>query len=195
MSLDILMSHFKKHLDLPQTDLEKLVAFYHPRQVAKGDFLLRRGEICRFEGFVTSGCFQVSTTDGQGNEKIVYFAGIDWWVMELESFTYQSGANLDIQAIADSTVLLISHADKEELYEEVPKAERLFRLMSQKAVAAWQRRVVQYHTLTAEERYLRFLTTYPDIARQVTNKQLASYLGITKEFVSVIRRRITTAGH
>ncbi|RED95950.1 Crp/Fnr family transcriptional regulator [Marinoscillum furvescens] len=194
MSHALLKNHFSKHLDLTQDELEQLVAPYQIRSIAKGEYLLRRGDICRFEGFVTSGCLKISTTASNGEEKVVYFAGTDWWVMELDSFTNQKASTLDIRAIADSTLLLISHAQKEQLYKDVPVAERLFRLMTQKAVAAWQRRVVHYHTLTAEERYLQFLATYPDLAKHITNKQLASYLGITKEFLSVIRRRISRSG-
>ena len=128
-------------------------------------------------------------TDKEGLEKVLYFAAQDWWVMEIDSFANQMASDLDIRAIADSTVLLISKNAKERLYQELPKVERLFRIMSQKAVAAWQRRLVRNHTMTAEERYHHFVTTYPEITELVTNKLIASYLGITQEFVSVIRKR------
>ncbi|MEL6652412.1 MAG: Crp/Fnr family transcriptional regulator [Bacteroidota bacterium] len=150
---------------------------------------MRKGEICRFEGFVAKGCFKICVSNDEGDEKVLYFAGPDWWVMELDSFANQIPSALDIQAIEDSVLLLITREDKERLYQALPKVERLFRIMSQKAVAAWQRRLVRNHTLNAEDRYLHFIQTYPGISEKLTNKLIASYLGITQEFVSVIRKR------
>ncbi|MEM6344555.1 MAG: Crp/Fnr family transcriptional regulator [Bacteroidota bacterium] len=165
------------------------MSHYHERKVPKGEFVLRQGEICGFEGYVLEGCFKISASDAAGMEKVLYFAAQDWWVMELDSFTNQIPSKLDIQALADSVLLEISKADKEKLYKEIPKTERLFRIMSHKAVAAWQQRLIRNHTMTAEQRYDHFITTYPDIAAMLTNKLIASYLGITQEFVSVIRKR------
>ena len=158
------------------------------KKVAKGAYILKRGEICRFEGYVVEGCFKICVTDEKGVEKVLYFAARDWWVMEIDSFANQTASDLDIQAIEDSILLVISKSDKEQLYHKVPKVERLFRLMYQKAVAAWQRRLVRNHTMNAEERYLHFVTNYPEITALVTNKLIAGYLGITQEFVSVIRK-------
>ncbi|MEM6772965.1 MAG: Crp/Fnr family transcriptional regulator, partial [Bacteroidota bacterium] len=156
------------------------------------DYLLRSGSVCRFEGYVVDGCFQVSVIDAKGVEKVLYFAAPDWWVMEIDSFASQSPSSLNIQALQESTVLLISKEDKEKLYQEVPKVERFFRIMYQKSVTAWQRRLVRNHTMSAEERYEHFVGTYPEIDQLVTNKLIASYLGITQEFLSMIRKRRAT---
>ena len=189
MPLELLKSHFLKILALSPDELNAIASMYKEKKVSKGKYLLRGGEVCRFEGYVVEGCFKISVDDLEGNEKVLYFAAQDWWVMELDSFANQNPSKLDIQALSDSTLLVISKSDKERLYEKVPKADRLFRIMSQKAVAAWQRRLVRNHIMTAEERYHHFVTTYPDIAAMLTNKLIASYLGITQEFVSVIRKR------
>ncbi|PHN02748.1 Crp/Fnr family transcriptional regulator [Flavilitoribacter nigricans] len=191
MNYELLKAYFRQHLDLSSKELEVITSYYHEKKVDKGNFVLRQGEICRFEGFVVEGCFKVCVTDADGNEKVLYFAARDWWVMDIDSFSRQTPSDLDIQALTDSTLLMISRYDKERLYEQVPKLERLFRLMSQKAVAAWQRRLVRNHTMKAEERYHHFVSTYPEIAQLVTNKLVASYLGITQEFVSVIRKRLS----
>ena len=189
MHQELLKSHFRKIAVLTPRDLDSIVHQYREKKVGKGAFVLRKGEICRFEGYVVDGCFKISTTNTAGNEKVLYFAAPDWWVMEIDSFANQTASQFDIQAIEDSTLLVISKNDKEQLYREIPKAERLFRIMAQKAVAAWQRRLVRNHTMNAEERYHHFVTTYPGIRELVTNKLVASYLGITQEFVSVIRKR------
>ena len=191
MQAELLRAYFLNIIALSPAELDHIMSRYHERKVSKGEYVLRQGEICSFEGYVLEGCFKISTSDAKGIEKVLYFAAPDWWVMEIDSFTYQIPSKLDIQALSNSTILEISKFDKEKLYEEVPKTERLFRIMSQKAVAAWQRRLIRNHTMTAEKRYDHFITTYPDIAAMLTNKLIASYLGITQEFVSVIRKRRT----
>ena len=186
---ELLRAYFLKIVKLTAEELDRITSYYKEKRVAKGEFLLRKGQICRFEGYVVEGCFNISAIDAEGVEKVLYFAARDWWVMEIDSFANQTASDLNIRALEDSTLLVISKADKERLYHEVPKMERLFRIMSQKAVAAWQRRLVRNHTMNAEERYHHFVTTYPEITELVTNKLIASYLGITQEFVSVIRKR------
>lgn len=170
--------------------MDAFCASFKPRQVKKKEYLLREGEVCRFEGFVTQGCFRIFTTDREGLESTLYFAVEDWWVTDIDSFTNHAPAHLSIQALEDGEVLLIEKADKESIYASMPKVEKLFRIMTQKSLVALQRRVIRNHTLTAEERYLHFLGAYPDIARRLTNLHVASYLGITHEFVSKIRRKL-----
>ena len=189
MDYELLKAYFSRHVDLTSSELTFICENYQKKNVAKGEYILRKGEICRFEGFVVSGCFKIYMIDMQGNEKILYFAAEDWWIMEIDSFTNQIGSRLNVQAIEDSIILFITKTAKERLYEEIPKVERLFRIMSQKAVVAWQRRLVRNHTMNAEQRYHHFITSYPEIALRVTNKQIASYLGITQEFVSKIRKK------
>lgn len=189
MNYDPLKAYFQKMIALTPNELDRITSRYKTKKVRKGEYVLRKGEICRFEGYVVEGCFKISATDRQGVEKVLYFAVRDWWVMEIDSFANQTASELDIQALEDSTLLIISKQDKEELYQEVSKVERLFRIMYQKAVSAWQRRLIRNHSMNAEERYHHFITTYPEISELVTNKLIASYLGITQEFVSVIRKR------
>ncbi|MEL6191383.1 MAG: Crp/Fnr family transcriptional regulator [Bacteroidota bacterium] len=191
MHHELLKNHFLRNVDLTPGELETITQSFRVEKVARGEYLLRKGEICSMEGYVVEGCFKVYVIDEKGDEKILYFAASDWWVMEIDSFANQTPSDLYIQAITDSTLLLISRNDKEQLYQKNPKVERLFRIMSQKAVAAWQRRLVHNHTMSAEARYHHFVSTYPEIAGMVTNKLIASYLGITQEFLSVIRKRRT----
>jgi CRP-like cAMP-binding protein len=122
----------------------------------------------------------------------LYFAGPDWWVTDIDSFTNQAPAQLSIQALEDSELLVIGKTDKERLYAMLPKVEKLFRIMTQKTLVALQRRLIGTHSLSAEERYLRFFSAYPEIARRLTNVHVASYLGVTPEFVSKIRRVLAT---
>ncbi|WP_435315636.1 Crp/Fnr family transcriptional regulator, partial [Cellulophaga fucicola] len=151
---------------------------------------LQQGEICKFEGYVTKGCFRVFTIDQQGKEHVLYFAVKDWWITDIDSFTNQNTSFLSIQALEDSKVLLINHTDKERVYKEIPAVEKLFRIMTQKTLVSLQRRMIRNLSETADERYLNFINTYPEIAQKLTNLQLASYLGISHEFLSKIRNKI-----
>jgi len=184
---NLLKTNIDGHVQISQTELEALSRYFHPKSIKKKDFLLRQGSLCKFEGFVTSGCFRIFTIDEKGNENTLYFAGQDWWLMDIDSFMNQTPSDLNIQALEDSTVLLINRKDKMELYSSYPIIEKLFRIMSQKALVSWQRRLIRNHCSTAKERYHHFIQSYPAIASKVTDKQIAGYLGISHEFLSKIK--------
>lgn len=191
MSYELLEQHVKKLVSFSAEELKSFSRSFYSRKVVKKDFLLRQGDICRFEGFVARGCFRLFAIDHEGNENVLYFAIRDWWVTDVDSFVSQTPAHLSIQALEDSEVLLINKIDKEHLYDEIPKVEKLFRIMTQKTLVSLQRRLIRNHSFTAEYRYRHFVSTYPEIAQKLTNLQIAAYLGITHEFVSKIRKKIS----
>lgn len=186
-----LQKHIKKHTQISDENLEKFSNAFTLQKVAKKEFLLKEGEICQFEGFVTGGCFKVFHSDQDGTEHTLYFAIEDWWVADVDSFTNSKPSQLNIQALENSEVLLISKQNKEKLYQEIPEIEKLFRIMSQKNLVALQRRMIDNLSKTAEQRYLDFLAKYPKITQRLSNIQIAAYLGVSPEFVSKIRRKIT----
>ena len=189
MSYDLLKENIRKNIQISSEDLDEVCSYFKPSIINKKDFLLTQGSIYKFEGFVLEGCFRIFTIDKKGNENTLYFAAKDWWLMDIDSFMNQTPSNLNIQALEDSKVLLINRSDKLKLYESLPILEKLFRVMSQKALVAWQRRLISNHCETAKERYYNFISTYPDIVSKVTDKQIASYLGITHEFLSKLKKR------
>lgn len=169
-------------------ELESVCSYFKPKEIKKKDFLLTQGRICRFEGFVLEGCFRIFTLDKKGNENTLYFAAKDWWLMDNDSFMNQIPSDLNMQALEDSKVLLISRQDKLALYNSFPVVEKLFRIMFQKALVSWQRRLIRNHSFTAKERYFHFIETYPNISSKLTDKQIAGYLGIRHEFLSKIKK-------
>lgn len=189
MSYDLFKENLKKNVQISESELAAVCNQFIPKKVNKADFLLRQGRICTFEGFVQNGCFRVFTLDKKGNENTLYFAAKGWWLMDIDSFMNQTPSELNIQALEDSEVLLINKSDKEALYSQLPIVEKLFRIMSQKAIIAWQRRLIRNHCLTAKERYVHFTETYPTIVSKLTDRQISSYLGITHEFLSKIKRK------
>jgi CRP-like cAMP-binding protein len=116
------------------------------------------------------------------------FAVSDWWVTDMPCFISGAPAMVSIQAIENSDLLELSKANFDKLFSDIPKFEKFFRIMMQNAYIREQTRVIQNLSLSAEERYDLFLQKYPHISQQVTQKQIASYLGITPEFLSAIRK-------
>ena len=190
MSYNLLKQNLQKNITISDQELEEFCSFFYSKTIEKKAYVLTQGEICKFEGFVLEGCFRIFTIDKNGNENTLYFAAKDWWLMDIDSFMNQKASSLNIQALEDSTILVIDRKDKLVLYESMPSVEKLFRIMSQKALVAWQRRLIRNQCQTAKERYQYFISTYSDIASKITDKQIASYLGISHEFLSKIKKQL-----
>lgn len=191
MEYEALKAAVRKHISL--TDQEML-AFCHPfkpHTYHKKDFLLREGEVCRFEGLVTRGCLRIYAIDANGYEYVLYFATEGWWVTDIDSFTTQTPSQLFIEVLEDSEVLQIGKPEKERLYEDLPVTEKLFRIMTQKTHVALQRRMLGALSQNADERYLGFIQKYPSLEQRLTQQQVAAYLGISHEFLSKIRKRLS----
>jgi CRP-like cAMP-binding protein len=119
------------------------------------------------------------------------FAIADWWITDMPCFISRQTAMTSIEAINDSVIIQLSKTDLDALYIRVPKFERFFRILMQNSYVREQLRTLQNLSLPAEERYNRFLEKYSEMARQLTQKQIASYLGITPEFLSAIRKKLS----
>jgi CRP-like cAMP-binding protein len=189
----LLQQNIAKHITLSDSEMDSFVNLFEARKVTKKSFLLRENDICRFEGFVTKGLFRVFHIDEKGFEQVLYFAIEDWWVTDIDSFINEGPSLLYIEALEDSEVLLISKTNKELAYANIPQIEKLFRIMTQKTHVVLQRRMIEYLAKTADQRYLDFIEKYPKIYPRLTNLQIAAYLGISHEFLSKIRKKLS--GH
>jgi CRP-like cAMP-binding protein len=125
----------------------------------------------------------------EGKESTIMFAVADWWVTDMYCFLNNQPAMMHIEAIEDSCIFQLSKENFDKLFTQVPKFERFFRILMQNAYTREQLRIIENLTLSAEARYDRFLNKYPQVVQQVTQKQIASYLGITPEFLSAIRKK------
>jgi len=186
----LLQQNIAKHISLSEKDTEQFCNLFTPHCIKKKDFMLREGDTCRFEAFVTKGLFRIYHIDQNGCEQVLYFAMEDWWITDIDSFTNQRPSQLFIEALEDSEVLLISKKDKEFAYKNIPAVEKLFRIMTQKTHIALQRRMIDNLSKTADQRYIDFIEKYPHIAQRLSNIQVAAYLGISHEFLSKIRKKI-----
>ncbi|WP_299110919.1 Crp/Fnr family transcriptional regulator [uncultured Winogradskyella sp.] len=189
---ELLTKNILNHITLSKKELESFCSLFNQKEVRKKHFLMQEGEICKFEGFVTKGLFRVYHIDSNGFEQVLYFAKENWWITDIDSFTNEKPSQLYIQALEDSEVLLISKKDKEFAYNNIPKIEKLFRVMTQKTHIALQRRIIDNLSKTADRRYIDFIEKYPNLFQRLTNLQIAAYLGISHEFLSKIRRKIAS---
>lgn len=188
---DLLLKNISQYVNLSEQDFKQFVKPFELKTFKRKEVVLKEGDYCLFEGFVLSGCFKVYYLNENGFEQTLYFAVEGWWITDIDSLINNVPSILNIEALEDSEVLMISKKDKEDLYETMPQIEKLFRIMNQKSSVALQRRILSLTGKTADKRYLEFLEKYPGLEQKITQQQVASYLGITHEFLSKIRRKIS----
>jgi len=184
-----LLAYFESKFDLKEQDVVLIKQLFLPRQLKKAEFLLREGEIPRHAAFVGKGFLRSYVIDTKGKEHVIQFAPENWWISAKPAAAADGPSTVFIDAIEDSRILLIDRAGHLTMMEKVPGYAKSFAEGIQKRVEAKEKRIVHSLSSTAEERYIDFLETYPTIAQRIPQHMLASYLGITPETLSRIRRR------
>jgi len=188
---NLLRTHIEKRVHLTDDDFDIITKFFLHKKLRKKQFLLNEGEVCRHIGFVNSGCLREYTIDNKGAEHIIQFAIEDWWVSDLNSFLSGLPAEHNIDALDDSELLLLEKSATDKMLNACPKMERFFRLLMEANYVATHQRIADSLSTAAEERYLKFIKTYPKLIEQVSQNQIASYLGITPQSLSRIRKELT----
>lgn len=188
---ELLYKNISRYIDLSEEEFRKFTVPFQLKSFGKKETVLKEGDYCLFEGFVLSGCFKVYYLNENGFEQTLYFAVEGWWITDIDSLINHVPSILNIEALYDSEVLMISKKDKENLYETMPQIEKLFRIMNQQSSVALQRRILSLTGKTADKRYVEFLQKYPGLEQKLTQQQVASYLGITHEFLSKIRKKMS----
>jgi CRP-like cAMP-binding protein len=166
------------------------MSFLERKTVRKRDILLNAGEICRHSIFVVDGALKSFTRSKDRSEHVISFALSNWWIADMYSLISQRPGTLTIEAISDAELLLLSKQKQDTLYEKAPKFERFFRILAENSLVANQQRIINNLTLTAEERYQHFTQNYPFVLGCAPLHNIASYLGMTPEFLSKIRRKL-----
>jgi len=183
-----LITYLEKGSSLSEKDIALLHAVFLPKTVKKGEFILREGEIARYGTFVAKGFLRSYVIDQKGREHIIQFAPENWWISDKQGMGKEAPASFFIDALEDSELLMIDLEGHFTLMKEVAAYAAVFQSGMQKRGAAKDQRIVDTLTATAEERYNEFLDKYPSIAQRVPQHMLASYLGITPETLSRIRK-------
>ena len=190
MAFNTFLAHINQKVTLTEDEKTLLVSKLKLRTYLKNQYIVQEGDVCRYQTHILSGKVRTFYLDDDGNEHIIAFGIENWWVGDICSFTTQTPAEFNSQCLEKTTVVQISYTDMEQLYLDIPKLDRYFRLIIQTAYGNMSKRIIRNHAMTAKERYLQFLDAYPDIAQRVPQYMIASYLGITKEFLSTIRKQI-----
>lgn len=190
-----LITHINKFVRLTEAESEEIIAAVKTVSVKKKGFLLQPGEICRANYFVGQGCMRLYFINRNGQEQITMFGIENWWITDYSSLETGKPSSYYLQAIEDSEVISLDKKALDELLVKVPKMERYFRLILQKAFTATMRRLEYFRDQTDEERYRHFVSLFPGFVQRIPQYMLASYLGFTPQFLSKIRRKKSGSPH
>jgi CRP-like cAMP-binding protein len=187
-----LIVYFDKMMPLDEAEKELVDSKFQSRLYRKRQFLLQEGDVCKTFNFVVSGCARMYNVDDAGTIHTLQFATENWWISDLGSFYSMKPSSLNIEAVEDTTVLQIKHDDLLDLYLKAPKFDRIFRVLVENSLVKMQERLLQNLSSDARVRYEVFLKQYPTLANRIPNTYIASFLGITPEFLSKIRNERAT---
>jgi len=187
-SFEPLRAYLKSRGAYTEEELAFMETLFVARALPAGEFLQRAGEVATHAAFVVSGCLRSYVIDGKGKEHIVQFAPENWWLGDAASAMTQTPSQYFIDAVEDSNLLLIDAPSHQRVLERVPAYGASMRVGLQRAAEAKDQRIVTSLSTSAEERYEEFLKKYPSIALRVPQWMLASYLGISPETLSRVRK-------
>lgn len=185
-----LITSISKYIKLTSEEENIIKSFWTEKTLKKGESLLRNGDVCRTDNFVINGTLKAFYINSEtGAEEVLYFAIENWWATDIDSFQKQQPSIYNIQAIEETELLQIRYDSFQEMLKQIPKLERFFRIILENYLGSLQRRIIYNNVYDAEQRYLDFIKDYPKISDKVPQYLIASYLGVTAEFLSRIRKK------
>jgi CRP-like cAMP-binding protein len=185
-----LRQHLSKRIELTDEEFQTVCSFAECLTVKKKSRFLTAGEVCHYEAYIVKGCMREFVTDDDGHENVVHIATEDWWVGDMKSFLTGQPASFFIEALEDCELIVFERHQERALLEQLPKMERFFKLLIQNAYIALQTRMVSAMSHSAEKRYLNLVKKNPHLELRVAQHHIASYLGITPEALSRVKRKI-----
>jgi CRP-like cAMP-binding protein len=185
-----LIDYINRIVQLSDEEIDILLGHISYRKMLKGQYFLQQGDICKYSGFLTSGCTKTFYVDDEGQEHIVMFSVEDWWTSDMGSFIEQKPADYNVQCLENTSLIQFTYDQQQKLLQHIPKLERFFRIIIERAFVASQKRIIRNLSMSAKDRYIFFRNEYPHIEQRIPQYLIASYLGITKEFLSKIKSQL-----
>ncbi|PTQ99975.1 CRP-like cAMP-binding protein [Mucilaginibacter yixingensis] len=189
MSFQLILDNVSKHIQLTDEEKEHFTSLLKPFKLKRKQFLMHDGDVCKQSAFVTSGCLRSYNVDKNGLEHVIAFAPADWWMADMYSLISGRPGTLNIEAMEETEMLMLSKADQLQLYQDLPKFERFFRILAENSLVAHQQRLIDRLSLTGQERYDKFCQRYPTLIHHIPQKQVAAYIGVSPEFLSRMRAK------
>lgn len=188
--MNLLLENIAKHVSLTTEEQTLFLSLTETKNYKAKTILLKAGDVCTHSFFVTKGILRSYTIDENGTEHVVSFACPGWWIADMYSYLSQRPGQLYIEVNEDAEVIVLSKENQEQLYNHIPKTERFFRILIENSLVANQQRLIDNLSFTAEARYDKFIKKYPNLIHSLSQKQIASYIGVTPEFFSKMKARI-----
>ena len=186
---DKIISYIEQFVALSEEEKEIFSACFKEVKIKKRQFIVQPNFIAKHRHFVLKGAFRAYVVAEKGQDHTISFAIDDWWITDYNSYIFQQPATMFVVALEDSIILQIDYAKEQELKLRNHKFETFFRIVAERGLAFQQRRIISNLIHTAEERYENFVSKYPQIVQRVPQYAIASYLGMTTEFLSRIRNK------
>jgi len=184
-----LIAHIEKRVSLSTDDKTIIEQVLFTEPLKKKQFLFKAGEPCRAKYFVVQGCLRLYIINTKGVDQMIQFGIDNWWITDYMGFKNKKPSVFNLQAVTDAVVIAVDEQRMEELSEKIPKLERYFRLVLETAYGASLMRFNFLFNMSGEERYRFFSTMNPEFVQKVPQYLIASYLGVTPEFLSKIRAK------
>lgn len=188
---ELFFKSLSEKIDFSTDEFDIIKTQLTPKKLRKKQYLLQEGDVCKFIAFVEKGSLRSYSIDEKGGEHIIQFALEGWTISDLYSFLTGEAATYNIDALEDSELVIINKQSHEELLDKLPKYERYIRLQITGAYIAMQRRLTSIISLSLEERYSNFTELYPNIIQRVPQHMIASFMGLTPETLSRVRKKIS----
>ncbi len=188
--MELILQNISKHISLTSAEEQLFLSKIEFKTFKTKTILLSPGEIANCTYFVSSGILRSFTINDNIIEHVLHFACEGWWIGDMYSYISQKPGNLFIEVLEDADLAIIRKENQQELFLQIPKLERFFRILAENSLVSHQERLMDNLSLTAEERFEKFCTKYPTLIQKVSQKNVASYIGVTPEFFSKMKSRL-----
>jgi CRP-like cAMP-binding protein len=187
---NVLLAHIQEKVTLSVGDVDLLKSFFIPKKLRKRQYILQEGDVCKYLMFVEKGLLRMYHVDDKGAEHMIQFAWEGWWMADTYSFLSGDISQYNIDAIEDAELLMITLPNFEAMLLQLPVMERYFRILFQNNIISKERRLINTISYSAEEKYKRLVATHPEMIQRIPQNLIASYLGLTPETLSRIRKKL-----